>query len=145
MPLARLIQVDSRNGVLQCCSIFSRTKFTKCSSVQSRLAKPVKPNPGGKSPRLAKSYTAGISFLRAKSPVMPKITRLHGPAMRAKRKSRGSRKGFVQVDMLSPASCESRSILNSVIDTIVIFRSYFHHAKRNLLCLITVLKSFSAL
>src|SRR3954454_23894764 len=38
---------------------------------------------------------AGISFLRDRSPVTPKITRPHGPAIRGSRLSRGSRSGLV--------------------------------------------------
>src|SRR5918998_3293626 len=38
---------------------------------------------------------AGMSFLRDRSPVTPKMTRLHGPAIRGRRLSRGSRSGLV--------------------------------------------------
>ncbi|SKV43736.1 Uncharacterised protein [Mycobacteroides abscessus subsp. massiliense] len=38
---------------------------------------------------------AGINFLRARSPVTPKITSEQGPAMRGRRLSRLSRNGFV--------------------------------------------------
>src|SRR5262245_45443427 len=38
---------------------------------------------------------AGMSFLRDRSPVTPKMTRLHGPAIRGSRLSRGSRSGLV--------------------------------------------------
>src|SRR5271167_3878510 len=37
---------------------------------------------------------AGISFLRARSPVTPNITTTHGPATRGMRRSRGSRSGL---------------------------------------------------
>src|SRR5699024_1232288 len=37
---------------------------------------------------------AGRSFLRARSPVTPNITMEPGPAMRGRRRSRGSRSGF---------------------------------------------------
>src|SRR3954468_13776198 len=39
---------------------------------------------------------AGISFLRDRSPVTPKITRPHGPATRGSRLSAGSRRGLDQ-------------------------------------------------
>src|ERR1700710_2815516 len=51
--------------------------------------------PGGSRPRLARSYTAGMSFLRARSPVIPKITRADGPAMRFRRRSAGTRSGLL--------------------------------------------------
>lgn len=49
---------------------------------------------GGSSFRFARSYTAGMSFLRARSPVTPKNTRDDGPATRDSRRSRGSRSGL---------------------------------------------------
>src|SRR5262245_7949747 len=36
-----------------------------------------------------------MSFLRARSPVTPKMTRLHGPAIRGRRLSRSSRSGLI--------------------------------------------------
>jgi hypothetical protein len=48
----------------------------------------------GSRPRLARSYTAGMSFLRDRSPVTPKITSALGPAMRFRRRSSGSRNGL---------------------------------------------------
>ncbi len=44
---------------------------------------------GQKPPRFARSYTAGMSFFRDRSPVTPKMMRLDGPAMRFSRKSLG--------------------------------------------------------
>src|SRR5215468_2946147 len=38
---------------------------------------------------------AGISFLRARSPVTPKITTAHGSGIRGRRRSCGSRSGFL--------------------------------------------------
>ena len=49
---------------------------------------------GGSRPRLARSYTAGMSFFRARSPVTPKSTSDDGPAIRFSRRSRGSRSGL---------------------------------------------------
>ncbi|GHD92100.1 hypothetical protein GCM10010508_43510 [Streptomyces naganishii JCM 4654] len=43
---------------------------------------------------MARSYTAGMSFLRDRSPVTPKITNPDGPAIRGNRRSRPSRNGF---------------------------------------------------
>src|SRR6476661_5699321 len=40
---------------------------------------------------------AGMTFLRDRSPVTPKSTMPHGPAMRGRRRSCGSRSGFVYV------------------------------------------------
>src|SRR5437762_12465379 len=51
-------------------------------------------------PRLARSYTAGMSFLRARSPVTPKITRAHGSGIRGRRRSCGSRSGLPTSDLL---------------------------------------------
>ena len=42
-------------------------------------ANPTSAKPGGSSPRLARSYTAGMSFLRDRSPVTPKMTSALGP------------------------------------------------------------------
>ena len=94
MPSASCRQVSSRNGVRACSCTASCTTWAKSWSSQSRRANPVRANPGGSRPRLARSYTAGMSFLRARSPVTPKITRPHGPAMRGSRRSRGSRSGL---------------------------------------------------
>ena len=60
----------------------------------ARRPKPTSAKLGGNSPRLARSYTAGMSFLRARSPVTPKSTSEDGPAIRFSRRSRGSRSGF---------------------------------------------------
>src|SRR5690606_10776840 len=57
-------------------------------------ANPTREKPGGSSPRLARSYTAGISFLRDRSPVTPKMTSPDGPAIRGRRRSLGSRRAF---------------------------------------------------
>ncbi|GMA92583.1 hypothetical protein GCM10025869_31120 [Homoserinibacter gongjuensis] len=46
-------------------------------------------------PRFARSYTAGMSFLRERSPVTPKMTRLDGPAMRLRRRSEAMRSGLL--------------------------------------------------
>src|SRR6185312_16596127 len=43
---------------------------------------------------LARSYTAGMSFLRDRSPVTPKMIRLLGPAMRLSRRSEDNRSGL---------------------------------------------------
>src|SRR5262249_33640103 len=72
-----------------------RARFSKSPSPQSRRAKPATTKPGGSRPRLARSYMAGISFLRARSPVTPKITRAHGSGIRGSRRSWGSRSGLL--------------------------------------------------
>ncbi len=87
-------QTSSRNSVRACSRTESWTTCMKSWSAQSRRANPVSAKLGGSSPRLARSYTAGISFLRERSPVTPKITSPHGPATRGSRRSRGSRSGL---------------------------------------------------
>ena len=55
---------------------------------------------------------AGMSFLRARSPVTPKMTRTHGPATRGIRRSRGSRSGLAAGPLTtgcSPAGWASAS------------------------------------
>src|SRR5690606_20243537 len=94
MPSASWRHVASRNGVRACSFTASCTTWAKSWSSQSRRAKPVSAKAGGRRPRLARSYTAGMSFLRARSPVTPNITNPHDPAMRGKRRSRGSRRGL---------------------------------------------------
>src|SRR5690606_15026463 len=54
------------------------------------------------------SYTAGISFFRARSPVTPKITRPHGPAILGSRLSWGSRSGLTTVTRQTPQSSTVR-------------------------------------
>src|SRR6516164_2189654 len=46
---------------------------------------------------------AGISFLRARSPVTPNMTRMQGPATRGMRRSRGSRRGLPAASSLIAA------------------------------------------
>src|SRR5664280_681677 len=87
-------QTSSRNGVRAYSRTASWTRDAKSSSAHSRRANPTSPNPGGNRPRFARSYTAGMSFFRARSPVTPNITSTQGPAMRGSRRSCGSRSGF---------------------------------------------------
>src|SRR5437764_13506985 len=78
---------------------------SKSPSPQSRRAKPSSTKSVGSRPRLARSYTAGISFLRARSPVTPNTTSAHGSGTRGSRRSRGSRSAF-----LGPSSAPSRTL-----------------------------------
>src|SRR3954447_11917736 len=94
IPWMSCCQTSSRNGVRACALTASWTSCAKSSFAHSRRAKPTSEKPGGSSPRVARLYTAGISFLRDKSPVTPKMTRPDGPAMRGSRRSAGSRSGF---------------------------------------------------
>src|SRR5690242_18801618 len=94
MPSASCCHTSSRNGVRACSFTALCTTSAKSWFSQSRRAKPTSEKPGGSRPRLARSYTAGISFLRDRSPVTPKMTRPDGPAMRGSRRSAGSRSGF---------------------------------------------------
>src|SRR3954451_24665030 len=94
IPWMSCCQTSSRNGVLACSLTASWTTSAKSSFSQSRRAKPTSEKPGGSRPRFARSYTAGISFLRDRSPVTPKMTRPDGPAIRGSRRSAGSRSGF---------------------------------------------------
>src|SRR5690242_1655718 len=94
MPSASCCHTSSRNGVRECSRTASCTTSAQSWSAQSRRANPTSEKPGGSRPRLARSYTAGISFLRDRSPVTPKMTRPEGPAMRGSRRSAGSRSGF---------------------------------------------------
>src|SRR4051812_40194695 len=64
---------------------------------QSAREKPRTTKSVGSRPRLARSYTAGINFLRDRSPPMPKITSAHGSGTRGSRRSAGSRSGFVRL------------------------------------------------
>src|SRR5690606_27230508 len=66
--------------------------------------------PGGSRPRLARSYTAGMSFLRARSPVTPKMTSPQGPAIRGRRRSRGSRSGLCSGVILAGLTWWHRSV-----------------------------------
>src|SRR5689334_19676903 len=95
MPWTSCCQTSSRKGVRACSLTASWTSWAKSSCAHSRRAKPTREKPGGSSPRLARSYTAGISFLRDKSPVTPKMTRPDGPAIRGSRRSAGSRSGLL--------------------------------------------------
>src|SRR4051794_20355434 len=88
-------QTSSRNGVRACALTASWTSAAKSSCCHSRRANPTSEKPGGSNPRLARSYTAGISFLRDRSPVTPKMTRPDGPAIRGSRRSAGSRSGLL--------------------------------------------------
>src|SRR4051794_11309070 len=72
------------------------TSAAKSWSSHSRRAKPTSAKLGGSSPRFARSYTAGMSFLRARSPVTPNRTSEQGPAIRFSRRSRGSRSGLLR-------------------------------------------------
>src|SRR3712207_4456047 len=94
MPSASCCHVASRNSVRAYFFTESWTISAKSWVSQSRRANPVRAKPCGSRPRLVRSYTAGMSFLRDRSPVTPKITRPQGPAMRGRRLSRGSRSGF---------------------------------------------------
>src|SRR4051794_35736712 len=85
---------SSRQGVRACSRAASRATSAKSSSSHSRRAKPRSAKLVGSRPRLARSYTAGNSFLRARSPVMPNTTRAHGGGTRGSRRSRGSRSGL---------------------------------------------------
>jgi hypothetical protein len=49
---------------------------------------------------------AGMSFLRARSPVTPKMTRTHGPATRGIRRSRGSRSGLAAAPLMTSISLD---------------------------------------
>lgn len=55
----------------------------------------------------------GNSFLRARSPVTPKITIEHGPAMRGSLRSRGSRNGLTQGE--SPGVCVVCSVIVFIV------------------------------
>src|SRR3954465_6798281 len=93
--LASWSQTSSRHGVRAALRAASRARSAKSVSPQSRRAKPSSAKLVGSSPRLARSYTAGSSFLRARSPVIPKTTRAQGSGTRGRRRSRGSRSGLV--------------------------------------------------
>src|SRR5688572_17008650 len=67
---------------------------SKLPSPQSARAKPTTTKPGGSRPRLARSYTAGMSFFRDRSPVTPKITRAQGSGIRGSRRSCAVRSGL---------------------------------------------------
>src|SRR3954469_18373222 len=108
-PSARCRHTSSRNGVRACCFTASYTIWPKSWSAQSRRANPVSAKPGGSRPRLVRSYTAGMSFLRARSPVTPKMTSPHGPAMRGRRRSRGSRSGLLSAETFDGLTGRSRS------------------------------------
>src|SRR3954467_11268044 len=95
IPWMSCCQTSSRNGVLACSLTASWTTSAKSSFSQSRRAKPTSEKPGGSRPRFARSYTAGMSFFRDKSPVTPKMTRPDGPAIRGSRRSAGSRSGLL--------------------------------------------------
>src|SRR6266568_4845840 len=99
LPAARA-QTSSFHGVRECSCAASLASASKSPSPQSRRANPSTTKLGGSIPRLARSYTAGISFLRARSPVTPKITRAQGSGMRGSRRSCGSRSGLATLDLL---------------------------------------------
>src|SRR5688500_2178109 len=85
---------SSRHGVRAALRADSRASSANSVSPQSRRAKPISAKLVGSRPRLARSYTAGNSFLRARSPVMPNTTSAHGSGTRGSRRSRGSRSGL---------------------------------------------------
>src|SRR3954449_3060418 len=93
--LASRSQTSSHHAVRACSRAAERASSENSTSPQSRRAKPSSAKLVGSSPRLARSYTAGSSFLRARSPVMPKTTRAQGSGTRGSRRSRGSRSGLV--------------------------------------------------
>src|SRR5262249_14187159 len=93
LPINRR-HTSSRHGVRACCWAARRATSSKSLSPHSRRAKPSSTKSVGSSPRLARSYTAGISFLRARSPVTPNTTSAHGSGTRGSRRSRGSRSGL---------------------------------------------------
>src|SRR2546423_9174329 len=99
LPEARA-QTSSFHGVRACCWAASRASASKSPSPQSRRANPSTTKLDGSIPRLARSYTAGMSFLRARSPVTPKITRAQGSGIRGRRRSCGSRSGLPTSDLL---------------------------------------------
>ena len=94
MPWDSCFQTSSLQGVLAYFFTASRTTWPKSWSSQSLRANPTSEKPGGSSPRLAKSYTAGMSFFRLRSPVTPKMIKPDGPAMRLSLRSAGSLSGF---------------------------------------------------
>src|SRR3954465_356840 len=93
--LASWSQTSSRHGVRAALRAASRARSAKSVSPQSRRADPSSAKLVGSSPRLARSYPAGSSFLRARSPVIPNTTRAQGSGTRGSRRSRGSRSGLV--------------------------------------------------
>src|SRR4051794_1361784 len=95
--LASWSQTSSRHGVRAALRAASRARSAKSVSPQSRRANPSSAKLVGSSPRLARSYTAGSSFLRARSPVIPKTTRAQGSGTRGSRRARGSRSGLVMI------------------------------------------------
>src|SRR3954453_17037407 len=95
--LASRSQTSSRQGVRACSRAAERASSENSTSPQSRRAKPSSAKLVGSSPRLARSYTAGSSFLRARSPVMPNTTSAQGSGTRGSRRSRGSRSGLVGI------------------------------------------------
>src|SRR4051794_28540717 len=92
--LASRCQTSSRHGVRAPFCAASYASDSKSPSPQSRRAKPSTTKPGGSRPRLARSYTAGMSFFRERSPVTPKITRAHGSGIRGSRRSCAVRSGL---------------------------------------------------
>src|SRR5688500_7104992 len=94
MPSDNWFHTASSNGVRAYEMTASLTSAANSSLSQPRRPKPTNAKLGGNNPRLARSYTAGISFFRARSPVTPNKTSEDGPAIRFKRRSRGSRNGF---------------------------------------------------
>src|SRR5215469_3464918 len=94
MPSASCCHTVSLNGVRACSLTAWYVIWAKSSCSQSLRAKPTSEKPGGSRPRFARSYSAGISFFLARSPVTPNITSTHGPATRGILRSRGSRSGL---------------------------------------------------
>src|SRR2546421_3408448 len=99
LPAARA-QTSSFHGVRAWSCAASLASASKSPSPQSRRANPRTTKLGGSMPRLARSYRAGMSFLRARSPVTPKITRAQGSGIRGSRRSCGSRSGLPTLDLL---------------------------------------------
>src|SRR4051794_28985083 len=93
--LASWSHTSSRHGVRAALRAASRASSANSPSPQSRRANPSSAKFVGSRPRLARSYTAGSSFFRARSPVIPKTTRAQGSGTRGSRRSRGSRSGLV--------------------------------------------------
>src|SRR5947208_6605916 len=99
LPAVRA-QTSSLQGVREYSWAACLASASKSPSPQSRRANPSTTKLGGSMPRLARSYTAGMSFLRARSPVTPKITRAQDSGMRGSRRSCGSRSRLPTLDLL---------------------------------------------
>jgi hypothetical protein len=112
---------SSRNSVRAPLRAASRASSSNSPSPQSRRAKPSSTKPGGSSPRLARSYTAGMSFFFARSPVTPKTTSAHGSGTRgqppvagvAQRVRAGGRRGHGR-----PALRQQRAQAGRAVDQV---------------------------